>query len=203
MGTISRQSVVLLRFVCGLAADVSPGDSTVGPCLKSRPGQQVVKRLCTPSPIGTRRAQFNPSRCKRPDGLIISASLGTRLEARTNSLGVAIECRMDKKEIAALLLSSAVIGAFVSAVITAFAQWRERVARERELLLKVAVDFTKTYMERIAKNSKELSPMPDVTVLSTMHDVVKEVFKKGSLSRKNVEHLEHLTGFVHNSKQGE
>lgn len=110
---------------------------------------------------------------------------------------------MDKKEIAVLVLSSAVIGALFSSLITALAQWRERVARQRELLLKVAVDLTKTYMERIAKKTEELAIMPDVSVLSTMHDVVKEVFKKGSLSRKNAEHLEQLTGFVHNSKQSE
>ena len=97
---------------------------------------------------------------------------------------------MDKKEIAVLFLSSAVIGALFSSVVTALAQWRERVARKKELLLKVSVDLSKTYMERVAKASGgALVTVPEVTVLATMHEVVTEIFKHGSVSAKNQKKL--------------
>jgi hypothetical protein len=68
---------------------------------------------------------------------------------------------LDKKEIVVLLFSSAAIGAAVSAVLTAFTQWRERVARQKELLLKLSVELSKTYVERIASLSKTFLPLPE------------------------------------------
>lgn len=108
---------------------------------------------------------------------------------------------MEKKEIAVLLLSSAVIGALFSSVITALAQWRERVARKRELLLKVSVELSKTYIDRITSVSKNLTPMPDLLVLSTMHQIVTEVFEQGSLSFHNSQRLKDLAKAVEDSQE--
>jgi hypothetical protein len=91
---------------------------------------------------------------------------------------------MDKNEIAVLLLSSAVIGAVSSALITALAQWRERVARERELLFTTAVDLSKTYMQRISVHSKAIGTLPELVILAGMHNILKEVFKKAVCRRK-------------------
>src|ERR1017187_9623664 len=99
---------------------------------------------------------------------------------------------MDKKEIAVLLLSSAVIGALFSAAITAFAQWRERVARQKELILKVSFDLTKLYIDRITSADKSLVPFPDLLLLSTMNQIVTEVFEHGSLSDHNSKKLRNL-----------
>ncbi len=96
---------------------------------------------------------------------------------------------MDKKEIVALVLSSALIGALASASITAFAQWRERVARERELLLKVAVDLSKTYMRRISSASGAIGLLPEMVVLSGMHQMLKEIFDHGHVSKGALERV--------------
>src|ERR1017187_7505272 len=100
---------------------------------------------------------------------------------------------MDKKEIAVLLLSSAVIGALFSAAITAFAQWRERVARKKELILKVSVDLTKTYVERLTSVSKQFGIVPEFPLLSLIHKMVQELFDNGAMSDKN---MEKLSAFV-------
>jgi hypothetical protein len=92
---------------------------------------------------------------------------------------------MDKKEIIVLLFSSAVIGALSSAVITAFAQWRERVARKKELILKVSVELTKTYVERLTSVSKRSLAMPDLLMMSLMHKMVQELFEVGTVSDEN------------------
>ena len=100
---------------------------------------------------------------------------------------------MDTKTIIALLLSSAAIGAVVSAAITAIAQSRElkreRVARQKELIFKVSVELSKAYLERVAKASSALVSVPEVTVLDTMHRIVTEVFEHGSLSKDSKEDL--------------
>ncbi len=103
---------------------------------------------------------------------------------------------MDKKEIAALVLSSAVIGALFSAAITAFAQWRERVARQKELLLKVSVELTKTYIERLTSVSKDFGIIAEFTLLPLMHDMVRELFEHGSVSDKNLEGMKRIENTV-------
>ncbi|MGA2337302.1 MAG: hypothetical protein ABSG08_18175 [Terriglobales bacterium] len=99
---------------------------------------------------------------------------------------------MDKKEIVVLLFSSAVIGALFSAAITAFAQWRERVARQKELLLKVSVELSKTYIDRITSLSKTLAPVPEFSVLPLMHNMVQEIFECGSVSVENKQKMKDL-----------
>jgi len=105
---------------------------------------------------------------------------------------------MDKKEIAVLLLSSAVIGALFSAAITAFAQWRERVARQKELVLKVSVELTKTYVERLTSVSKQFGIVPEFPLLTLIHKMVQELFEDGAVSEKN---MQNLSEFVKVAKQ--
>jgi len=92
---------------------------------------------------------------------------------------------MDKKEIVVLALSSAVIGAAFTAILTAFNSWRERVARERELVMNAALDLTKAYMSRVAM--KEPSLMPEALVLSKMHAVMRSIFKDGEVSQEDLD----------------
>jgi hypothetical protein len=99
---------------------------------------------------------------------------------------------MDKKEIAALLLSSAVIGALFSSVITAIAQWRERVARQKELVLKVSIELAKTYVDRISGVSGKFASVPDLFVVSVMYEIVKELFEDGSVSTENQNRLKEI-----------
>ena len=98
---------------------------------------------------------------------------------------------MDKKEIIGLALSSAVIGAIASAVITAaltlFGQWRDRIARRRELLLTFAVDLSKTYMQRMSSHSKPIGTLPEVVVLSGMHRMLTEALTSGRVSAQDIE----------------
>jgi hypothetical protein len=89
---------------------------------------------------------------------------------------------MDKKEIVVLVLSSAAIGALVSGALTALAQWRERVARKRELLLKVSVELSKAYIDRISSLSKKFVSVPEFSVLPLMHSLVRELFEGGVVS---------------------
>lgn len=94
------------------------------------------------------------------------------------------------------MLSSAVIGALSSALITAIAQWRERVARKKELLLKLSVELSQSYMERVAKTGALVS-VPDVTVLDTMHKIVTEVFEHGVVSKESKEELVRVSDAFH------
>lgn len=100
---------------------------------------------------------------------------------------------MDKKDIVSLILGSAVIGAVFSAIVTAgltlFNQWRERVARERELLLNLAVDLSKTYIERLAVNSRVAGSLPELVVLAGMHRMLKEVFEHGRVSQADLDRI--------------
>jgi hypothetical protein len=91
---------------------------------------------------------------------------------------------MDTKEIMPLVLSSALIGAAFSALITWINMWRERVARERELLLTIAVDLSKTYMQRLSAVSKGIGTLPELIVLSGMHKILKDVFERGKVSKE-------------------
>lgn len=96
---------------------------------------------------------------------------------------------MDKKEIVVLLFSSAVIGALFSSAITALAQWRERVARKKELVFKVSVELSKVYLERITSVSKKFGILPEFSLLPLMHSMVQELFDDGKVSDKNLESL--------------
>jgi hypothetical protein len=106
---------------------------------------------------------------------------------------------MTSKEIAALILGSAVVGAaidtVVSSVFTLLGQRWERVARQKELVFKTSVDLSKAYMERLVKKHDALIAVPDVVVLVNIQDAVKEVFHQGTVTRETMKRLQRGMNF--------
>jgi hypothetical protein len=102
---------------------------------------------------------------------------------------------MDKSQMALALLGSAVVGALVSSLVFAVSQWRERVARRKELLLKFSVDLAKVYVGRVA-SLKGNSTLMEMAVVPRFHKMLIEVFETGELSDDHqqfvMEHLDEL-----------
>jgi hypothetical protein len=74
---------------------------------------------------------------------------------------------MDKSQLALALLGSAVVGALCSSLVVALSQWRERVARRKELLLTFSVDLAKVYTARVA-SSKSNATLLEMASNSTV-----------------------------------
>jgi hypothetical protein len=102
---------------------------------------------------------------------------------------------MDKSQMALALLGSAVVGALVSSLVFAVSQWRERVARRKELLLKFSVDLAKVYVGRVA-SLKGNSTLMEMAVVPRFHKMLIEVCETGELSDDHqqfvMEHLDEL-----------
>ena len=91
---------------------------------------------------------------------------------------------MDKTRIITLLLSSAAIGALVSAGLTAFSQWRERVARERELLLSKSIDMAQKTTDLLFKIGQESGGgqlYPEIVTARWYHRQLTLLFKTGKI----------------------
>jgi hypothetical protein len=88
---------------------------------------------------------------------------------------------MDKEVLSSVVLAAA-IGALVSAVITEVGRWRERAARERELLFASAIDLAKTLIGRVAAVSSPKDFLSEFMVLEKTHDMLKEIYKQGKMS---------------------
>jgi hypothetical protein len=58
---------------------------------------------------------------------------------------------LDKSQFVLARIGSAAVGALVSSFITAVAQWRERVSRQKELLFTKCVELAKTKTELLMK----------------------------------------------------
>jgi hypothetical protein len=69
---------------------------------------------------------------------------------------------MDKTQIVSLLVGSAVIGVLVSAGITALSQWRERIARQNELILSKSVELAMKHTEVRMKMAEGMQTSVDV-----------------------------------------
>lgn len=95
-------------------------------------------------------------------------------------------------------LGSAAIGALVSSTITVIAQWRERVARQRELLFASAIDLSKVWVGRIAAASKSNAILSEVTALERIHKILKEIFESGTMSEKN---RQFLNGIIQRAEE--
>jgi hypothetical protein len=107
---------------------------------------------------------------------------------------------LDTKEIVAMAaVISAVVSAVVSAAVTIFVQSRERDARKRELILKVSVELTKTYIERISSLSQTFVPLPDLLMISLMHKMVRELFEDGKVSEENRKKLTEMMQLIKTS----
>jgi hypothetical protein len=102
---------------------------------------------------------------------------------------------MDKSQLVLALLGSAAVGALVSSIIIFVSQWRERVARRKELLLKFSVDLAKVYVGRVA-SLKGNSTLMEMAVVPRFHKMLIEVFETGELSDEHqqfvMKHLDEL-----------
>lgn len=93
---------------------------------------------------------------------------------------------MDKTQIITLLLSSAAIGALVSAGLTAFSQWRERLARQNELILSKSVELAMKHTEvrlKMAEGMKAKADIyPEIVIARFYHRQLKRLLHKHLLS---------------------
>jgi hypothetical protein len=87
-------------------------------------------------------------------------------------------------EIVLALIGSAAVGAFVSSTVTIVGQWRERVARRKELLFATAVDLAKVWMSR-APTQGPAGRIMDVALVPSFHAMLTEIFGTGDLSEKH------------------
>jgi len=74
---------------------------------------------------------------------------------------------MDKSQFVLALIGSAAVGALVSSFITAVAQWRERVSRQKELLFTMCVELAKTKTEllmKVAADTEATATLADYAV---------------------------------------
>ncbi len=81
------------------------------------------------------------------------------------------------------LLSSVVIAAATAALVSngmiLIAQWRERAARQRELLFTVAVDISKSWIGRIANASRKNAALSEVMAVERVYEMLVEIFEHG------------------------
>lgn len=80
------------------------------------------------------------------------------------------------------VFGSAAVGAFVSSAITTVDRWRERTARERELLFKSALEISKSTAERAAKDSEQFTPGLELMTFEKTHDILRQVYETGKMS---------------------
>jgi hypothetical protein len=89
------------------------------------------------------------------------------------------------KDLLLTILGSAAIGALVSSVMTAVDRWRERTARERELLFRSALEISKITAERAAKDSEQFTPGLELMMVEKTHEILQQVYKTGKMSETN------------------
>ncbi len=92
---------------------------------------------------------------------------------------------MDAGRLLLIILASAGVGALVASIITAMDRWRERTARERELLFRSAVEIAKATAERAAKQPEPFTPGQELLTIEKTQEILKEVYEKGKMSENN------------------
>jgi hypothetical protein len=102
------------------------------------------------------------------------------------------------------LLGSVVLaagtGALVSSCVTAIAQWRERVGRQRELLLTAAVDISKVWIGRIAA-TKGNAPLSEIMGVELNFEMLNEIFQQGKLSKANRDRLANMVDIIEKERK--
>ncbi len=93
------------------------------------------------------------------------------------------------KELLGSVVLAAAIGALVSNGMTIIAQWRERAARQQELLFTAAVDISKSWIGRIAGASRKNVALSEIMVVERTYEILIEIFKHGKMSEHNRAHL--------------
>jgi hypothetical protein len=79
---------------------------------------------------------------------------------------------MNKDLLGSVVLAAAT-AALVSNGMTILAQWRERAARQRELLFSAAIDLSKTWVGRIANISRKNAPLTEVMAVERVYEMFK------------------------------
>ena len=93
------------------------------------------------------------------------------------------------KELLGSVVLAAAIGALVSSLVTIIAQWRERAARQRELLFTAAVDISKSWIGRIANASRKNAALSEVMAVERVYEMLVEIFEHRKLSNESRAHL--------------
>ena len=93
---------------------------------------------------------------------------------------------MDKTQVISLLVGSAVIGALISAGITALSQWRERIARQNELILSKSVELamkhTEVRMKMAEGMQRSVDIIPEIVIARFYHRQLTRLFTKHRIS---------------------
>jgi len=93
---------------------------------------------------------------------------------------------MDKTQIITLVLGSAAIGALVSSVVSEIGKWRERLARQKELLLSTAVDLAfkerEMMLKDIRENKQQAALFPTIVNARWYHKQLYSLFQTGKIS---------------------
>jgi hypothetical protein len=90
------------------------------------------------------------------------------------------------------ILGSAAVAAIVSNVFMVIDRWRERVARERELLFKAAVDLSTASAARVVEFSGGGTPGLELMMVERTHEILRQVFETGKMSDENRSFLNNL-----------
>src|ERR1700687_1113008 len=100
---------------------------------------------------------------------------------------------MDRSQTLIALLGSAAIGALVSSVITAFAQWRERKSRREELLLTKAIEMAHSRFVNVMTILKDTGQdgklEPDLLMLEDYHKSLRHLLKHNELDPATKERI--------------
>src|SRR5229473_3052146 len=99
---------------------------------------------------------------------------------------------MGTRQLLLTILGSAAVAAIVSNVFMVVDRWRERVARERELLFKAAVDLSTASAERVVEFSGGGTPGIELMLIERTHEILKQVFETGKMSDENKAFLKNL-----------
>ncbi|MGB6483452.1 MAG: hypothetical protein WBE86_08205 [Candidatus Acidiferrales bacterium] len=92
---------------------------------------------------------------------------------------------MNAAQLILAILGSAAVGALVSSIITALDRWRDRTARERELLFRAALDISKATAERAANKSEGFTPGLELMMIERTYETLKQVYETGKMSEQN------------------
>jgi len=115
------------------------------------------------------------------------------LQTESRSANATGQVQMSTGQLLLTILGSAAVGALVSSVFTLIDRWRERTARERELLFRSALEISKATAERLAKTSERFTPALELYTLERTHAIVKQIYETGKMSEKDKAFLE---GFI-------
>jgi hypothetical protein len=90
------------------------------------------------------------------------------------------------------ILGSAGVAALVSSGMNAIDRWRERTAREKELLFRSAIEISKITAERFPKDSEHFTPGLELMMVEKTHEILEQVYKTRKISETNKAFLQQF-----------